>query len=922
MYNNQNTGSHSPVNLNANYTTNEYIALNTVQAKLVNEELEYQNHRIQKNLLQQESLISRYWRSENDKQIIVNNEWDKYNHLLQNQQQFLFNHNVWRNGDIFYYQPNFSNDVISGTKEKIEIEISSRDTFNLHFVDDLNKIKDIRFDTVYVSLKSLDGSRQSIYDPNSNYGKQCSFEGILQNNFISTKYLYERFQNYSIDKKSSPVLYFIQNITTDKDHKFLANKIGKYFKHLKSDNIMVLIHNQDVADILWTSIITQIYGKHNVKVLDDKILDTQSVEEILDKILCIRIDCIPTNLERKIKLKQLITSVAIGYDRVQFFITINDADSFLEEFLSATDMIFLDSIQNIIKKMGVLDKIDLLRQIECNLDTFAKELSAIGLNPLNEYDYDNGVEKQKYLDIISKIDNYGICRNSILSPFDNNIDTVISLDTRFKHMLITGQTGSGKSELAKSLIYNDIKRNDGVVILLEPHGDLAEQVAKLPMEKERLVYIDLTLHDSMIPSMNLFYLMNKSEKEIQARAKVIVSVVKSVNDVEKFTGAMEDVLYHIVCALLREGKSDFFEVLRFLNGKSNDLIRLGKNSPNMLEKDFFMNDFDNIKPTRDAVKRRIKKLLNDPLLSNLFNGTCTIDLEQLMNTKGKVIVFKIQKSDMLDSYVYYARFIIGLIQTIVLKRSIIKEDDRVKTYCYIDEFHNFITPTIEEILTESRKYALYMTLINQSVSQIKNSALKDIILSNTNIKLIGKNSNKTLDTMNNTLNTKLEDVEKLDTGEFYLSVGTGDIIKIRNSDALLNGNADISSSEWDERKHYQLENYYRNVNDFDSSVFDTAELNQYIDDFINAIKSKDIIYFGKLKTVNLDKYEELIYNFNDGSGYIAQPELSSYFNTVHDKDYFLVNRQFIDLLKSKDFLFEQKVKQNPKYGDKFRYSIG
>lgn len=923
MTNNNLTGSHLPtLNANINCNANNHIDLKHVQAELVNQELEYQNHRLQKNLLQQENHLQRYWRNENDKLMIANNEWNKYNHLLQDEQNFLLNHKIWRDSDIFYYQPNFSNEVISGTKEKIEIEVSSRNPFNLHIVDDLNNIKGILFNTIYVAIKSIDVLSQCVYDPNSRYGKINYLCGTTQNDFISTQYLNERFNNYSLSKELSPVLYVIQNITTYKDHSFLANIMGKYFKHLKANNTMVFIHNQDVADMIWNNIITEIYGKHNVKVLSDEILDTQSIEEILDKTLYIRVDFIPNDLKKQEKLKKLITSISIGYDMIQLFITLNEAHPFLEEFLSATNIIFLDSLQNIIKKLKALDKIDLLKQIQFNLNIFAKELCAIGSNPLNEYDYDNGVEKQKYLNLISEIDGNGISRDSVLNPFDNSIDTAIPLDARRKHMIITGQTGIGKSELAKSLIYNDIKRNDGVVILLEPHGDLAEQVAKLTIEKERLVYIDLTLHDNMAPSMNLFYLINKSEKEIQARAKVIVSVVKTVNDTEKFTGAMEDVLYNIVCVLLRAGKSNFFDVLRYLSAKAKDLLQLTKNSPNMLEKEFFENDFENMKPTRDAVKRRIKKLLSDPLLANLFNGSCTIDLEHLMNEKGKVLIFRIQRSEMLDSYAYYARFIIGLIQTIALKRASIQETNRVPTYCYIDEFHNFISSTIEEILTESRKYALYMTLINQSVSQIKNSALRDIILSNTNVKLIGKNSNKTLDAMNNTLNTKLEDVEKLATGEFYLSIGNGDVVKVKNSDVLLNGDDNISSSQWSELKAYQLEHYYGSINSVDVKLSDN-ELNQMIDDFIIAIFSRTISYFDKVKS-NQELYNELIYNFNDKSngslGYISKQDLYLYFNLVYDNNYFEENKEILKLLK-KDNFFTQKVDDNKTYNGKKRLII-
>jgi len=923
MENNNFTGSHLPDNINVNNgVTNECIGLNTVETEIINEELEYQNHQLQKNLLQQDKHIKRYWRNENDIQIIANNEWNKYNHLVQDERWFLSNNHVSRDGNIFYYQPNNNNEVISGTKEEIELEASSRNSFNLRLVDDLNGPKEICFDTVYVSIKSINILSQCIYDPDNDYGKISHNGEVFQNTFITTKYLDERSIDYFLGEEPSPILYIIKNITTYRDHAFLANRMGKHFKNLKSDNTIVLIHNQDVADVIWNNIITKIYGKHNVKVLDDKILDTQSVEEILEKTLYIRLDFIPDDFEKQEKLKQLITSVSIGYDRVQFFITLNEAHPFLEEFLSATNIIFLDSMQNIIKKLNVLDKIDLIKQIQFSLDIFAKELSAIGLNPLNEYYYDNSIEKQQYLNLITEIDGNNTSKDTILNPFDSSIDSAIPLKARHKHMMITGQTGSGKSELAKSLIYNDIERNDGVVILLEPHGDLAEQVAKLPIEKERLVYIDLTLHDDMAPSMNLFYLISKSEKEIQARAKVIVSVVKSVNDTEKFTGAMEDTLYNIVCVLLRAGKSDFFEVLRYLNAKGNDLLQLGKNSPNMLEKEFFINDFENMKSTRDAVKRRIKKLLSDLLLANLFNGSCTIDLEQLMNEKGKVLIFRIQKSEMLDSYAYYARFILGLIQTIALKRAAIKETDRVPTYCHIDEFHNFITSTIEEILTESRKYALYMTLINQSVSQIKNTALRDIILSNTNVKLIGKNSNKTLDAMNNTLNTKLEDVEQLATGEFYLSIGNGDIVKIKNSDALLNDNVNISPSEWSNLKHYQLEHYYRSTKSIDVTLSD-EELYQKIDEFIKAILSRTFSYFEKVKS-NQELYNELLYNLNDqsngASGYISKQDLYLYFNLVYNNNYFENNKELLKLLKKDDF-FTQKVDDNRTYNGKKRLKI-
>jgi len=155
MMNNHFIGTHLPYNTNANTNggANSYPTVDIVQAELVNEKLEYQNHRLEKNLFQQESYVRRYWDNENNKQIIINNEWSKYSRLVQDERWFLSNNHISRDGDTFYYQPNHNCNVISGTKEDIELEISGRNTFNLCIVDDINNIKEIRFETVYISIK-------------------------------------------------------------------------------------------------------------------------------------------------------------------------------------------------------------------------------------------------------------------------------------------------------------------------------------------------------------------------------------------------------------------------------------------------------------------------------------------------------------------------------------------------------------------------------------------------------------------------------------------------------------------------------------------------------------------------------------------------------------------------------------------------
>ena len=800
---------------------------------------------------------------------------------------------------------------------------------------------EFRIDTPYIAISSIPIVDDEVFDIYQSTEVFRSFEGsIIRNKLLHNYFLFNRLLDFNLNENYiSHARYFIQSMTTIKNLKFLSSRLGNFFKHLNSSNTIILVGNKVVSrNILIQKILKPIFGSQYFITITDEMLEKMSIEEIIQYKLIYHIDYIPQNEKNRDKLKEILISILVNKSieignkfipiHGQVIFTVDKEDVFFKDFLSSSDVFFIDSIENIMFEMGVSDKITLYKNIQDSLEDFSKELSAIGNLPFagNEFNTYN----KKFAELLNEIDeeNLNLLKRfnhqPILDPFDNSFEILIPTHERFMHTYITGQSGSGKSELLKSIVYSDILRNDGVVILLEPHGDLSKDVAKLPIDKNQLIYIEPSLQDGMTPTLNLFDLEDKCEKNIQKVAKVIVSVIKSVNDDEKFSGAMEEMTYYCCCLLLRKGDSDFFELSKLLNDKKNtELLKLVKNSPDSLEREYFEDYFKNSKPTQDAVKRRVSKILKDSVLQNLLNGSSTFNLEKAMNTQGNVIIFRIQKEEMLESYIYYARFIVGLIQIIALKRANIDEKDRVKTYCHIDEFHNFITPAIEEILTESRKYKLYLTLAHQSISQIRNTALKDIILSNTNIKLIGKNSNKTLEALNSTLNIKLEDVEKLATGEFYLSVGANDIIKITNSDSLLNGKEDISDAQWGELKEHQLKKYYRSIDNFNRLVVNTEELNQKIDEFIHAIKSINISYFDNVKD-NLNLYDELIFNFNDESnnvsGYISKQDMYLYFNLIYGQNYFSNNKDLLKLLK-KDNFFKQDVNSNKTSNGKKRYFI-
>ena len=671
-----------------------------------------------RNIKDLENSNHRYWNAKVNYNQIMNNEVMRYDYFKYKEQAIIGDINrpnqpirLWRYKDTFYYKPSLFSSFISGDEQKIAEEISSRySNINIVFIGDLNdalsyKKINMRIDTTYIAKNSIPVVDEEVFDITQMEEVFINYQGLYSRNTLSySSYLLNRFYDFDLkNEEQSYAKHVIQSMTTAKDLGLLA-RLGKFFKHLNSSNAIVLVGNKDVSEgVLFNKVLKPIFKSKFCITITDEMLQNKSAEEILKNKLIYHIDHIPTDRRNEEKLREILLSILVDKffmieDNVapihgQVFITVDEAHPFLKDFLSSSDVFFVDSMKNIMTNLLEEDKISFHNKLHSSLTTLSKELSVLGNKP-ETTSLQNDTNKQEFIKLLDDIDEniVKLIEDNILDPFSSNFQNLIPVIERYKHTHVTGMTGSGKSELLKVLIIADILRADGSVMLLEPHCDLAQSIVKLIQDQTRLIYINPFLSESKTPTINIFYLSNKSEANIARLTQVILNVLKGVNSDENFTGAMEDVLEMCIRVLLRKGGGSFQELYRFLNDSRNkDLLHLGINSPNQLESEFFNDDFSSSKPTKDAIRRRLKKLLNDPIFSNLMNGQNTIDLEEAMNTKGKVIIFNIPKGKMPNTYKYYIRFIVEYIQILALKRADLSEEDRVHTHLYIDEAHNFIT---------------------------------------------------------------------------------------------------------------------------------------------------------------------------------------------------------------------------------------
>ena len=84
------------------------------------------------------------------------------------------------------------------------------------------------------------------------------------------------------------------------------------------------------------------------------------------------------------------------------------------------------------------------------------------------------------------------------------------------------------------------------------------------------------------------------------------------------------------------------------------------------------------------------------ILLNLAKG---ISWEETSKLIGKIIAMQVKLS--------------------ALKRARIAEEDRVPHYLYVDEFQNYVSASFESILSEARKYRLWLVVAHQYTDQLK-----------------------------------------------------------------------------------------------------------------------------------------------------------------------------------------------------------
>lgn len=412
----------------------------------------------------------------------------------------------------------------------------------------------------------------------------------------------------------------------------------------------------------------------------------------------------------------------------------------------------------------------------------------------------------------------GYAPRELMEKLSARVPIYLSLEHFSIHSFIVGKSGYGKSVLMLEMMKSIIETKISSLILMEPNGDISLELAKL-VNSDDLVYIDPFLKSGYTPTINIFDIgKNVNLETISIYTGIIVDVFSQILG-SSFTPAMHSVLTPLVAVVLQLDGGSFFDLLRLLDdSNNNDILKYAQeNALNPVHREYLKSGYleKRASASKYSIYTKLQVLLNDPVFSSFLTGETTVDLENLMNHKRKIIIFRFNNIKManLDAA---GKFITGLITAYTFKREYINISKRTQTHFFIDEATMFINEKSTTILLEqARKYKLSMHLAAQNNQQL-GTEINASILSNTNLKFVFGNSNKNHRIMSPEMGVKIDDLDAISKpGEVYCKVGANKSFKMQVSNTLLDKNLQMSDAEFEIVKERQLQKYYRKV-DFSS----------------------------------------------------------------------------------------------------------
>lgn len=318
---------------------------------------------------------------------------------------------------------------------------------------------------------------------------------------------------------------------------------------------------------------------------------------------------------------------------------------------------------------------------------------------------------------------------------------------RSGHLYLSGQTGTGKSTLLKSLALADMRAGRGVAVV-DPHGDLFAELLELvpPHRRDDVIVIDPTDMENPV-GLNLLEYRDEAERYFIVR-EMRGMMERLINDqYQGHAGLMTGPMFYLhvqMNLLLAMSDPDdpgtlleFYEIFgskdywkRWLPLCWSD-ARLRNWVKNTLPKTDYRHAGSENVALGDYMSSKFEDFLFDPRLRLMFGQKRSgVDLRRVMD-EGKILLVNLAKGQLSEANARFLGMILmAKFQSAAMSRIELQPSERRPFSLFVDEFQSLATENFSLMLSEARKFGISLTLANQFVSQIKDPAIAQSIFGN------------------------------------------------------------------------------------------------------------------------------------------------------------------------------------------------
>src|SRR5580692_2902925 len=276
---------------------------------------------------------------------------------------------------------------------------------------------------------------------------------------------------------------------------------------------------------------------------------------------------------------------------------------------------------------------------------------------------------------------------------------------RGKHIYVIGKTGMGKSTMLENMAIQDIQNGEGIAFI-DPHGSTAEKLLDfVPHDriKDVVYFAPFDIEEPI--GFNVM-----EDVGFEHRHLVVSGLMGAFKRiwVDAWSARMEYILQNVLLALLEYPGSTLIDVNRMLTNKTFRSAVVDKITDPIV-KAFWTEEFASFtdrytQEATPAIQNKIGAFVSNPLIRNIIGqAKSSFDLRQIMDEK-KIFIVNLSKGRMGETNAS----LLGSMLTVKIYLAAMSRAD---------------------ILSESRKYKLALTLANQYIEQMEEK-VRDAVFGN------------------------------------------------------------------------------------------------------------------------------------------------------------------------------------------------